>query len=521
MTYLALTIGPIVETLMESKKTKELFAGSYLFSYFMKNLLIRFHEMQYSLILPYHKEIKSLFDSQNGVGMFHDRLIVSSEKTKEDIQDDVNTFVKDSIDLIVNGVINIDPQKNSKQKTEIEEFFKNYFQISYLITDKFSLKEITNKLDVCELHREFIIFPDKYKQLRDQEGEKVNPLIYLQRKFHQSFLKDDAFGEKKSDFPSVLEIALGKTIDYTYNDKEDDKREEEALKGEKTHKKYMALIQGDGDRIGAILKKIDTDPEQIKLFSQKLLDFAKEIPSVASKYKAQVVYAGGDDMLAFAPIIAPEQKTVFDFLKELDNKFKEIIKELNIYEAENVSQSFGVTIFYYKKPLYQALQKALYNLFSIAKQSNEMNKAVVELIKHSGQTFTVDIILNSTSYELFSNLLEIELDAEQSALPHSITHNLQRSKNLLKAIANNYKDAKLSEKIENFFENNFNKEIHDDTMTQQTLTLTRNLLTEELKLYQKNLTATPSTEKREELFDTHFTHFSALLSTIKHLRGDR
>jgi CRISPR-associated protein Cmr2 len=64
MNYLALTIGPIVETLSESKKTKELFAGSYLFSYIMKNILKKLNSNGYNLIVPYHKDIKNIFDQK-------------------------------------------------------------------------------------------------------------------------------------------------------------------------------------------------------------------------------------------------------------------------------------------------------------------------------------------------------------------------------------------------------------------------------------------------------------------------
>ncbi len=392
MNYIALTIGPIIETLSQSKKTKELFAGSYLFSYFMKNLLIKLKDADYNLIVPYHENIDSLFQAKNGIGMFHDRLIVSSEKEAEDIRKDIDNFIENIYSQVTDGIIKRDEKNNAEYKKKIEKFIKYYFQISYFITKQFSLKDITKKLDAFELHREFIINPDNYKILRDQDDNLVNPLVYLQRKFHQSFLKVDAFGNTKSDFPSVLEISLNKDIDYTY-DESDVQKEEEALKNEKNYKKYMALIQGDGDRIGAILNTIDTNPQMIREFSQKLLEYSQKISFIAEKYGAKVVYAGGDDMLAFAPVMYENQLTLFDFLLELDDTFKEIMKTIDIQEARDVSQSFGVTVFYHKKPLYQALDTALYNLFHIAKKSETRNKVIVEFIKHSGQTFNIDLML--------------------------------------------------------------------------------------------------------------------------------
>ena len=515
MNYLALTIGPIVETLSESKKTKELFAGSYLFSFFMKRLLMQLKNEKYEMIIPYHQDIDSVLKLQNGVGMFHDRLIVSSNKEKSNIETDILNFIENNLNYITDGVIAIENSKYKEHQELIKEFFKKYLQISFVISDYFSLKSLNNILDVAELHREFIVKPDRFKVLKDQEGNLVNPLVYLQRRFHSSFLKDDAFGSGKKDFPSTLEIALENSINYTYQKQEDEKLEEEALKDVKIYKKYLAVIQADGDKIGSIIKTMDKEPTKVKDFSEKLLEFTKELPDIAKKYSAKVVYAGGDDILAFAPIITEDKKTVFDFLEEIDTKFKNIMAELNIEEAKAVSESFGVSLVYYKKPLYLALNKAIENLFYIAKADDTIrNKAVIELIKHSGQSYVIDIVLTSKIYQLFNEILKIELDEEQSGLPHSVAHNLARSYNLLSDLANNRKSDELAEMLKNFFENNFNKEVHSSDNTKNALELLNKLLFEFMIDYQANIN-----ENKE--FKGYFEAFMSLLATIKHLRGDR
>jgi len=518
MNYLALTIGPIIETLSESKKTKELFGGSYLFSHFMKELLYRLKASGYELIVPYHTDIDDFFSAQNGIGMFHDRLIVSHDKEQKLIQDDIDNFIKNIIDKIVSNIVDME-NHNKQYKEKILEFFEQYLQISYVITDTFSLNDLTNMLDVAELHREFMYLPDTYKVLYDQEKNRVNPLVYLQKKFHKSFLKDEAFSQSKNRFPSVLDIALlldeDNYIKYTFDNKEDKKLEEEALRGKKNHQKYIALIQGDGDKIGAILKTMDSDPKKIQLFSEKLLDFVKKIPAIAQKYKAHVVYAGGDDMLAFSPIITKNKDTIFDFLVELDEVFKSTMKELNIPQANDVSQSFGVSLVYYKKPLYQALDKAINNLFYVAKASDNRNRAVVELIKHSGQTYVTDITLSSDIYKSFNILLKLELHEKKSNLPHAVTHNIARSKSTLKALGDKYDKDELKAMVDNFFINNFNKEVHDID-NNLSLIESKKLLMEYLKLY-----AIDTHTDRDKTFEKYFIQFTALLSMIKHLRGDR
>jgi len=47
MTYIALTIGPIYKTLSSAKKTRELWGGSYLFSYIMKQIILEFKEREF------------------------------------------------------------------------------------------------------------------------------------------------------------------------------------------------------------------------------------------------------------------------------------------------------------------------------------------------------------------------------------------------------------------------------------------------------------------------------------------
>jgi len=139
---------------------------------------------------------------------------------------------------------------------------------------------------------------------------------------------------------------------------------------------------------------------------------------------------------------------------------------------------------------------------------------VVELIKHSGQTYVTDMVLNSTIYKKFNELLKQELNEEKSALPHAVTHNLARSKVTLKALADNYGEDELLSMINNFFQNNFNKEVHADDHTDNALELTKVLLIEHLKAYRDD-------KSKDKKFKTYFEHFTALLSMIKHLRGDR
>ncbi|MFW2427635.1 type III-B CRISPR-associated protein Cas10/Cmr2, partial [Aliarcobacter butzleri] len=54
MKYIALTIGPIYKTLKNSKKTRELWGGSYIFSYIMKQIILKFEDRDF--VTPYIKD---------------------------------------------------------------------------------------------------------------------------------------------------------------------------------------------------------------------------------------------------------------------------------------------------------------------------------------------------------------------------------------------------------------------------------------------------------------------------------
>ncbi|MFK5976152.1 MAG: type III-B CRISPR-associated protein Cas10/Cmr2 [Sulfurovum sp.] len=88
MKYIALTIGPIYKTLQNAKKTRELWGGSYIFSYIMKEIIRPFKDREF--IVPYVKD-ETLFDTGKGVGLFHDRFIFEAPNdTKESVESRVD-----------------------------------------------------------------------------------------------------------------------------------------------------------------------------------------------------------------------------------------------------------------------------------------------------------------------------------------------------------------------------------------------------------------------------------------------
>ncbi len=65
---------------------------------------------------------------------------------------------------------------------------------------------------------------------------------------------------------------------------------------------YVACLVADGDRMGEALDKL-ADPGAHREFSKKLAGFAAEVRKIVEQeHRGSLVYAGGDDVLAFLPV---------------------------------------------------------------------------------------------------------------------------------------------------------------------------------------------------------------------------
>jgi CRISPR-associated protein Cmr2 len=116
---------------------------------------------------------------------------------------------------------------------------------------------------------------------------------------------------------------------------------------------YYALLLGDGDNMGKAIDQA-SDVEQHRSLSKALSTFAKNIkPIVVEKHKGSLVYAGGDDVLAFLPL-----HTVLQCARELANLFKQSLQEFAFQENGRKYQptlSVGIVIAHHLEPLQDAL----------------------------------------------------------------------------------------------------------------------------------------------------------------------
>ena len=431
MSYTALTIGPIYKTLKNAKKTREIWGGSYFFSYVMKRIAQELYK-KVELITPYVEE--SIFSEKNGVGLFHDRLIFKSDKVgKSDLKNLVNDILKDI---------------EAQSKNQINfGFLKNYLQIHIVELDENKIQnpilDISAYLDTAEL---FFV---------TQKEDKNKLLEYIKNRLSSSFLAKDAFNSNKVSFESLPEIALScldkELIKNKLKDDENEVFEDNEIKKlikNKPHMKYISIIQADGDNMGAVLQEIGEDSQKLALFSKTLFNFCQTSAKKVNEFGARMVYAGGDDLLFFAPIVSKDDKTIFSLCKELSQDFDKQISKLNL--KVNPTISFGVSITYYKFPLYEARENALNLLFDKAKQKPKNNIAY-KVTKHSGQTF--EGLINQgdkQKYKKFLEIVEFNQKIDGNFL-HSIYNKIDKHKFILKNIIDD------RQRIKNFFKNYFNE----------------------------------------------------------------
>lgn len=475
--YIGLTIGPIVKTLNNAKKTGQLWGASYIFSYLMKNIIRPFKDER-NFIVPYVENNK-YFKPGLGAGLFHDRCIFES---KDGDFEKIQSIINENICRIANQ-IHKELDKDITAK-EIKKYLKNYFRV-YFIEEELDSNEnpilkLSPYLDSLELQPKII--PEK-----DTDESYLLDFL-LNHNVKESFLTKDAFNESLK-IESTPEIACSDLVDVLDERKIKELRKDEEEfyrvineklrkkydKELKKYHKYFAVVQADGDNIRKIIEQLSTDNNfrEYKNFSKKLFEFALNSTQEIDHYGGLPIYAGGDDLFFFAPVIN-KNRSVFDLIDELDVIFNEIFEQ----EIEKLEQkprlSFGVAVNYYKYPLYEAVEAARNLLFNDAKnykiKGKEKNAVALRVLKHSGHYFKLTLNKGSNTYQRFRKLLD-EIKKGEKFLS-SIMYKLAREESLIKRIVGN------RVKLENYFENSFKKEVHNDINLKEIRRLVREAYSE-------------------------------------------
>ena len=251
-----------------------------------------------------------------------------------------------------------------------------------------------------------------------------------------------------------------------------DKLEEFAKDTFRTCHKYVAIVQADGDNISKQIKALESKQSEYQDFSKKLLDTGISSVEKIKTYGGIPVYAGGDDLLFFAPVVNGERH-ILGLLDELNNNFKKAFGFLDGQQGDydGPTLSFGLSISYYKYPLYESLQEAIKLLFVEAKKHSiqlpgkklEKNTIAFRVLKHSGSHYGAKLHMQGPVYKAMKEMLDsqgiIKGGSEQgenlqpvSSVAFKLNDPINQA--LLRQIATQ------EERMDAFMTNNFNEPVH-------------------------------------------------------------
>lgn len=351
--YIGITIGPIFDTMNLSSKPAGLWCASYLFSYMNKQLceaIQRVYGEKMSIIVPIHK-CDEMYDA--GVGMYHDRIIIKvlEEQPASDIIADLEEKVIAPVKRqIAENICMLLDDVDEQAKEELYAYFQVYSVCMDIDESQGIMKEISNRLDVLELQKQF------------QATNRTNYML--------EFLKDNEkikncflTPKNKSLWQLLKKDGSIKTIDSLC----------------KAECPYYAIVQADGDYMGAVLTGLKS-AEDVKAFSEKCMQYATMAAKEIAAFGGITIYAGGDDLMFLAPL-ENAKGNIMELITTLREKFETAFDEEK-YSGCRVS--FGIEIVYKSFPLYEALDMARNQLFGTAK--SKRNTCAIGIQKHSGQS---------------------------------------------------------------------------------------------------------------------------------------
>ena len=486
-TYIAITIGPIVRTLMLAQKTRELWAASYVFSWVMKRIADELRrDESIVFIMPYrdpgdqegiYLDFLGRRESLEGAGLFPDRIIIESAKDNEikkvfSIVEGVFEELAGDVAHVLLGSKNLAPSQYLQEEQKIAEYLKEYFNIhlieKQLPAGENPILQLSPILDVLEQRQQF-----------PTSGLDLLPKYLSQASLSHktSILAKDAYGSRKTLGKQTIEhLAVAEFFSKDSDQIEyEDAQEEDLKSGQLIDKynpkprflpahKYVAIVQADGDSVGKTIAKLS--PNQFQDFSKVLTAFSIEAVKKIATYGGLPVYAGGDDLLFFAPVLnrsnGLEETDIFSLLQFLDKDFQAKVKGLGITFDEQTPQptlSFGMSISYYKFPLYESLATAQHLLFDVAKDTDlhpHKHSIVWEVRKHSGATFRSHLSLQSGSSVdgIFNELLGKLHKQDNERVLASVAYKLRNERELVDLIGKN------EQRLASYIDNSFNEAIH-------------------------------------------------------------
>ena len=435
MKYTAINIGPIIKTLGMARKPRELWAASYMFSCLMKCII---------KVLP-QKDIISpaTFDEteKNGVGLYPDRVFVKGEVEYDTLKHVIKEFAK----TVGVGL----PESYFNLMLVSDEYDKDSAAIKNLngLLDRMELFNMADEVNVADSVRNFLIKDNNAKLVEDAFDTKTFPKETL-GEIAAVELKDEVSKDEWDAFKNDLKSNDNKVSSDAFKNHLPKKKL-------KSYHKYICVVQADGDNVGKTVSHSQLPDGKVKEISKALLEFGKDAKEKIETYGGLPIYAGGDDLLFVAPVVGKNGQNIFELLEDLNDKsfegVKNKVRECGLLSPDDydkpqgqrvpedkktsieASLSFGVSISYYKYPLYEALESARKQLFEKAKHVDGKNAIALDWRKHSGSAFAFEFSKSKDELKkAFNKMIEASEKKVEESVVSAVAHKIRENEGLLK-----------------------------------------------------------------------------------------
>ncbi|HWS84045.1 MAG TPA: type III-B CRISPR-associated protein Cas10/Cmr2, partial [Ktedonobacteraceae bacterium] len=146
---------------------------------------------------------------------------------------------------------------------------------------------------------------------------------------------------------------------------------------------YYVLLQADGDSMGKVIDAhAQNGYDKHREFSKALSSFAEGVDTIIEKHEGALVYAGGDDVLAFLPL-----HTVLQCASRLAEQFRKELKDFADQEAKP-TLSVGIAIVHHLDTLKEA-RKLAKQAENRAKGVDGKNALAITISKRSGESYNI------------------------------------------------------------------------------------------------------------------------------------
>jgi CRISPR-associated protein Cmr2 len=190
--------------------------------------------------------------------------------------------------------------------------------------------------------------------------------------------------------------------------------------GDRQPDPYYALLMADGDNMGKVIDG-QKDPGHHRQLSQALSDFALDADRIIQEHDGVLIYAGGDDVLAYLPL-----HKALTSAAALAKSFVDHLKLFKAGEDARPTLSVGLVVAHHLDPLADTLELAR-EAEKIAKRLPAKDALAITVSKRSG----VDRTIVGDRITLHKRLKDMVTLFRQDAIGKGVAYELQELHRIL------------------------------------------------------------------------------------------